>query len=247
MELSSIIGPVMGIAAVIGTAMIKHVPLESLWGVSALCIVGLGTLGAVMTAYPMKDFIFSFKSLGLFLKGPAHDAESLIGDVERLAQLARKDGFLALEKEVEKLENPILQKGVRMLVDNTDPAVIQEVLEAEIAIAYEEEEIAGKFWEDVGAFAPTVGILGAVLGLMVVMLNLQNPEAIGPGIAAAFIATLYGVALANLFALPAGKKIKRMCHHQKMFRQMAAIGVIGIAQSTTPKVLVERLHGMAGH
>ena len=144
MELSSIIGPVMGIAAVIGTAMIKHVPLESLWGVSALCIVGLGTLGAVMTAYPMKDFIFSFKSLGLFLKGPAHDAESLIGDVERLAQLARKDGFLALEKEVEKLENPILQKGVRMLVDNTDPAVIQEVLEAEIAIAYEEEEIAGE-------------------------------------------------------------------------------------------------------
>lgn len=246
MELSSIIGPILGIVAVVGTAAAKGVPISSLWGVSALIIVGVGTVGAVVNSYPLKDVIFSLKSIGFYLKGPAHNADALIGDVERLAQMARKDGFLALEKEVEKLENPILQKGVRMLVDNTDPAVIQEVLDGEIALLYEEEEIAAKFWEDVGAFSPAVGIIGAVLGLMVVMQNLSNPDAIGPGIATAFIATIYGVALANLFAMPMGKKIKRMCHHQKMFREMAAIGVIGIAQSQSPKVLVERLRGMAG-
>jgi chemotaxis protein MotA len=245
MEITSIIGPILGIIAVVGTAAVKGLSPIALWGSSALMIVGIGTLAAVVVGYPMKDFIFAFKSLGLYLKGPGHNAESLIADVERLASLARKDGFLALEKEVEKVEDPILQKGIRMLVDNTDPGVIQDVLDAEIAMLYEEEEIAAKFWEDVGAFAPTVGIIGAVLGLMVVMSNLQDQSKIGPGIATAFIATIYGVAIANLFALPAGKKLKRFCHHKKVEREIAAVGVLGIANSVSPKVLVERMKGMA--
>lgn len=247
MEITSIIGPVLGIVAVLGTAMIKHVPLKNLWGASALMIVGVGTVAAVMTAYPLPDFINAFKALGLFLTGPKMDIEGLIHDIERLSTLARKDGFLALEKEVENVAEPILSKGLRMLVDNTDPAVIQETLEGEIEHLYEEEEISAKFWEDVGAFSPTVGILGAVLGLMVVMANLDNPDQIGPGIAAAFIATIYGVALANLFALPAGKKIKRMCHHKKVFRNIALSGLMGIAQNQSPKVVVERVKNMAGH
>lgn len=249
MELTSIIGPILGIVAVLGTAVIKGLPIVSLWGGSALMIVGVGSLAAVVIAYPMKDLIFSIKSLGLFLNGPKSDSQALIQDVERLATLARKDGFLALEKEIANLTNPFLAKGIQMLVDNTDPVVIQEVLETEIMHHFEEEELAAKFWEDIGAFSPTVGIIGAVLGLMVVMQNLNNPEKIGPGIATAFIATIYGVAIANLFALPAGKKIKRMCHQKKTFREMAAIGVLGIAHSHSPKVLVERLKGMAsdGH
>jgi chemotaxis protein MotA len=246
MELTSIAGPVFGIVAVFGTAAIKGLAISALWGGSAAMIVGVGTLAAVTTAYPMADMIHSFKSLGLFLKGPEINVEQLITDVERLAQLARKDGFLALEKEVANLPDHFLAKGIQMLVDNTEPHVIQEVLEGEIALLYEEEEIAAKFWEDAGAFSPTVGILGAVLGLMVVMANLSNPDAIGPGIATAFIATIYGVAIANLFALPAGKKIKRMCHHKKIAREMAMIGVLGIAQSHSPKVLAERLRGMHG-
>jgi chemotaxis protein MotA len=247
MEITSIIGPILGIVAVIGTAMVKHVPLKNLWGVSALIIVGLGTTAAVLVAYPLPDVITALKSLGLFLTGPKMDFEALIQDVERLATLARKDGFLALEKEVDNVSEPIFSKGLRMLVDNTDPAVIQETLESEIEHLYEEEEIGAKFWEDVGAFSPTVGIIGAVLGLMVVMANLSNPDAIGPGIAAAFIATIYGVALANLFALPAGKKIKRMCHHKKVFRTIALSGLMGIAQNQSPKVVVERVKNMAGH
>jgi chemotaxis protein MotA len=228
MEITSILGPILGVGAVIGTAMVKHVPIMSLYGTSAVIIVGVGTAGAMVTGYALKDLLFSLKSLGLYLNGPGHGADALIADVERLSSLARKDGFLALEKEVD-----------------TDPAIIQDVLESEIAMLYEEEELAAKFWEDVGAFAPTVGILGAVLGLMVVMLNLQDQSKIGPGIAAAFIATIYGVALANLFALPAGKKLKRFCHHKKTAREIAAVGVLGIANSVSPKVLVERMKGMA--
>lgn len=245
MELTSILGPVLAAVAVVGTALIKGVPLMSLVGGSAAMIVGVGSIAAVLIAYPMKDVIFSVKSLGLYLKGPQTHSDVVIGEIERLAQLARKDGFLALEKEIEKLEDPMLQKGIRMLVDNTDPETIQQVLEGEIMLMYEEEELAAKFWEDIGAFSPTVGIIGAVLGLMVVMQNLNNPDAIGPGIATAFVATIYGVAIANLFALPAGKKIKRMCHQKKVFREMVAVGVMGIAQSHSPKILVERLKGMA--
>ncbi|APJ02688.1 motility protein A [Silvanigrella aquatica] len=247
MEISSIIGPIMGAIAVVGTAALKGLQVGMLWGGSAAMIVGVGSTAAVMTAYPLKDVIFSFKSLGLFLNGPVIDSEGAISTIERLAQMARKDGVLALEKEIDKLEDELMKKGIEMVSMNTDAIVIENVLYAEIDMMYEEEEIAAKFWEDMGAFAPTIGILGAVLGLMVVMLNLDNPPEIGPGIKTAFIATLYGVALANLFALPAGKKIKRMCHHKKVFREMIAVGIVGIAQGTAPKVLVERLHGMVHH
>lgn len=247
MELSSIIGPILGGVAVIGTAVLKGLQVGMLWGGSAAMIVGVGAVAAVMTAYPMKDVVFSFKSLGLFLNGPKMDSEGAISSIERLAQLARKDGVLALEKEIDKLEDLLMKKGVEMVSMNTDAIIIENTLLSEIDMMYEEEEIAAKFWEDMGAFAPTIGILGAVLGLMVVMLNLDNPPEIGPGIKTAFIATLYGVALANLFALPCGKKIKRMCHHKKVYREMIAVGIVGIAQGTAPKVLVERLRGMVHH
>ncbi len=247
MELSSIIGPILGIVAVFGTAALKGLSISMLWGGSALMIVGVGSAAAVVTGYPMKDVVFSFKSLGLFLKGPGGDVEGTIAQIERLAQLARKDGVLALEKELDKIEDEFMKKGIELVSMNTEPTVIEDTLYGQIDMMYEEEEIAAKFWEDMGAFAPTVGIMGAVLGLMVVMLNLDNPPEIGPGIKTAFIATLYGVGLANLWALPVGKKIKRMCHHNKVFREIIAVGILGIAQGTAPKILVERLHGMHAH
>lgn len=248
MELTSIIGPVLGVTAVLVTAVLKGLSISMLWAATAFVIVGFGSLAAVLTAYPLKDVKFSFKSLKLFLNGPKTDIEGVISSIERLAQLARKDGVLALEKELDKIEDHFMRKGIEMVSMNTEAAVIENTLYGEIDMLYEEEEIAAKFWEDMGAFAPTIGIMGAVLGLMVVMLNLDNPPEIGPGIKTAFIATLYGVGLANLFALPTGKKIKRMCHHQKIYREIIAVGIIGISQGTAPKVLVERLHGMsAGH
>ena len=245
MELSSIVGPVLGAVAVLGTAVVKGISIPSLFGVSAVMIIGLGSAGAVVTAYPMKDVVHSMKSLGLFISGPKANHEELIAEIERLSQMHKKDGSLALEKEIEGIQEPILKKGIQMIVDNIDGEVIHEALENEIEILFEEEEIAAKFWEDMGAFSPTVGIIGAVLGLMVVMNNLDNPDAIGPGIATAFIATIYGVALANLFALPAGKKIKRMCQQVKLYREMALVGVMGISHGLGAKVIVERLNGMS--
>lgn len=244
METSSAIGPIVGGIAVIGTTIIKGLPLPTLLSGSAAMIVFGGVLGALLVGYPLKDFIFSFKSLGLFLHGPVLDFEGTIMTVERLAQLARKDGVLALEKEIEKLDDDLMQKGVEMVSMNVEPSVIENTLYAEIEMRFEEDEVAAKFWEDGGAFAPTVGIMGAVLGLMVVMNNLDAPEKIGPGIRTAFVATLYGVGAANLFFLPAGKKIKRMSQQKKIYRELIATGVLGIAQGTAPKAIVERLQSM---
>ena len=246
METSSVIGPVVGILAVIITTMIKGLHPSILLGGSAAIIVIGGVAGALLVGYSMKDFIFSLKSLKLFFNGPVLDFDGTIMTIERLSQIARKDGVLALEKEIEKLEDELMKKGIEMVSMNTEPAAIENALYGEIEMLYEEEELAAKFWEDAGAFAPTVGIMGAVLGLMVVMNNLDAPEKIGPGIRTAFIATLYGVGFANLFALPAGKKIKRMCHHKKVYREMVVTGILGIAQGTAPKAIVERLRSMVG-
>ncbi|MBX9839169.1 MAG: hypothetical protein K2X69_12765, partial [Silvanigrellaceae bacterium] len=128
MELSSIIGPILGIIAVVGTAALKGLQVGMLWGGSAAMIVGVGAMAAVMTAYPMKDVIFSFKSLGLFLNGPKMDPEGAISTIERLAQLARKDGVLALEKEIDKLDDHLMKKGIEMVSMNTDAIVIENTL-----------------------------------------------------------------------------------------------------------------------
>ena len=244
MEITSLIGPILGVVAIVGTSIIKGLPPIALIGGSAMVIIGVGTLGAVVVGHPLKDIIFAFKSLGLYFKGPKLHVEETLLDIERLAQVARKDGVLALEKEVEKLDNEFLQKGIEMVAMNTEPTVIEDTLLNQIQLKFDEEEVGAKFWEDVGIFSPTVGIIGAVLGLMVVMLNLQNPEAIGPGIKTAFIATVYGVALANLFALPCSKKLKRMLNQKKNFREIIAAGIVGISQGTSPKILTERLRSM---
>ncbi len=244
MEITSVIGPILGLATVFVVAAMKGLPPQALFTTAGVTIIFLGTASTLVVGYTAKDIKFCLGSMKLFMKGPQLDGAALVEAIEKLAALARKDGFLALEKEIDKLEDPFLAKGVRMLVDNTEPHTIQEILEAEIELKFEEEELAAKFYEDMGAFSPTVGIIGAVLGLMAVMANLQNPEKIGPGISAAFTATVWGVALANLFALPAGKKLKRMCQIVKLHREVAMIGVLGIAHSHAPKVLVERLRNM---
>ncbi len=244
MEITSVVGPILGTITIFLTAYFKHLPPSALFTKAGNTIIFLGTASVLLVAYTAKDIKFALKSLGTFLKGPQVDKQGLVDSIDRLAQLARKEGFLALEKEIEKLEDKFLAKGVRMLVDNTEPHTIQEVLESEIELKYEEDEVAVKFYEDMGAFSPTVGIIGAVLGLMAVMANLDKPDQIGPGIQAAFTATVWGVAVANLYSLPAAKKLKRFAQQTKLAREVACIGVLGIAHSHAPKVLKDRIMSM---
>lgn len=241
MDLTSLIGPVMSLGMIIVGLILEGGHLSSIMQMTAALIVLGGAFGAILVAYPLPDVINAFKAIGIWLKNPSANPDDIMKDVLDLAQTARKESILALEKKREGIKFEPLAKAIKLAVDGTDPNIIRDTLETEAHIVFEEQEISVKFWEDMGAIAPTIGILGAVLGLIHVMENLDKPDQIGPGIAIAFVATLYGVGSANIFFIPMGKKIKRKAMLEGHARAMVVIGVDGILSGLNPKVIEEKL------
>lgn len=241
MDLTSLIGPAFALGTILIGMILEGGHLSSVVGAPAAIIVFGGTLGSVLVAYPLKDVIFAFKQLGTFLRNPDVEPNLILNDIIDLALTARKESILALEKKRDTITFPPLAKAIKLAVDGTDPSIIRDTLETEQFVELEEKEVAVKFWEDMGAICPTIGILGAVLGLMHVMENLDKPEMIGPGIATAFIATLYAVGAANIFFIPIGKKLKRKAMIDSHAREMVGIGVEGILSGLNPKVIQEKL------
>ncbi len=246
MDLTSLMGPLLGIGAIIGGMLIEGGHLGSILQFTAFLIVMGGMCGSICVAYPLADVIAALKAVGVWIKNPTANPEQISADIIDLAQTARKESILALEKKRESIEYEPLATAIRLAVDGTDPNIIRETLETAQNVMMEEREVSVHFWEDCGAFAPTIGILGAVLGLIHVMENLDKPELIGPGIAVAFTATLYGVGSANLFFLPIGKKIKRKAKLDALAREMVIIGVEGILSGLNPKVIQEKLSVFVG-
>ena len=235
------IGPIFALAMILGGMMLEGGHLGSVLQLTAALIVFGGTFGALMGAYPLPDLLKALKSLGVWLRTPSTDNNEILDTILELAQTARKESILALEKKRETIKYMPLSKAIKLAVDGTDPAIIRDTLETERFVTLEESEVCVRFYEDFGAIAPTVGILGAVIGLIHVMNNLDNPDAIGPGIAVAFVATLYGVGSANIFGFPIAKKLKRKFLHDASARDMVAIGVDGILSGLNPKVIEEKL------
>ncbi len=248
MEISSLIGPFIAVGMIIGgmiakgaTHLIPEIMPWSHGGIPSILIVVGGTAGALLVAYPMTDYVAALKGFMLYLKKPDANRDEIAAKIIELAQVARKESILALEKQKDSISFAPLRKAVKLAVDGTDPTVLQDTLETEAHFHMEEAEVAVKFWEDIGAIAPTIGILGAVIGLMNVMGKLDQPKEIGPGISVAFIATLYGVGIANIIGIPIGKKLKRnaILHHYAF--EMVIIGIDGILSGLNPKIIEEKL------
>lgn len=250
MDITSLVGPVVALGMIIGGMIMEGGHVGSIIQATAAIIVLGGAFGSILVAYPLPDVIGSFKALGVWLKNPTANPDDIMKDILDLAQTARKESILALEKKRDSIKFEPLAKAIKLAVDGTDPNIIRDTLETEAHVVFEEQEIGVKFWEDMGAITPTIGILGAVLGLIHVMENLSQPEKIGPGIAIAFVATLYGVGSANIFFIPMGKKIKRKAMLEGHARAMVVIGVEGILSGLNPKVIEEKLavfcHGHKG-
>lgn len=244
MDLTSLLGPVVALGMIVAGMFAKGA--GDLLGQiinnppSVLIVIG-GTLGALMVAYPLPDFIAAFKSVGNYLKNPDSDREQILAEILDLAAVARKESILALEKKRDSIQFRPLRNAVKMAVDGADPHVLEETLEAEAHFQMEEGEVFVKFWEDFGAISPTIGILGAVIGLMKVMTVLDQPEKIGPGISVAFVATLYGVGFANIWGIPVGKKLKRKLILQNYAYEMVIVGINGILSGLNPKLIEEKL------
>jgi chemotaxis protein MotA len=171
------------------------------------------------------------------------DSKSVITQIVELATISRKQGLLALEGKLKTMGDPFLKKGVQMVVDGTEAKAIREILEIEVEQFEEENTLSGKVYESLGGFAPTIGILGAVMGLIHVMENLADPSKLGGGIAVAFVATIYGVGAANLLFLPMGGKIKLKTKELVLGRQLIIEGLVSLAQAENPKMIEEKLKG----
>lgn len=239
------IGLLLGIAAIIGGQMMEGGHVSALLQPTAFLIVIGGTMGAVMLQSPKQTF-FNGLSMGRWIFfPPAIDAQKLVNLLTGWSQLARREGLLALEIQANQLKDPFQRKGVQLLVDGAEPERLREVMEVDIN-AYEADLVrSAKVWEAAGGYSPTIGIIGAVMGLIHVMENLSDPSKLGAGIAVAFVATIYGVGLANLVFLPAAKKLLVNVSRLVTLREMYVDGLMGIANGDNPRIIELRLKGYA--
>ena len=209
---------------------------------SAMMVVG-GTIGAVMLQFPLSVVLQAFGRLGSVFFVKNTDPSAQIGQMVAFANKARKDGVVSLDNEIQKITDPFLKKSLMLAVDGTEPQELRKMMELDLDNKAEHEEHIPKVFEAAGGFAPTVGIIGAVLGLIQVMQHLDDINEVGKGIAVAFVATIYGVGLANLFFLPSSGKIKMRIREEQINREMTLEGVISILEGMNPRMLETKLKG----
>jgi chemotaxis protein MotA len=241
MDLGSISGLIMGFGLILWANHMEHGTLgQIMQGTAGMIVLG-GTIGACTLQFPLKVTIKSLKAaISVFLHKSV-DAEATIGQIVDFAKRARREGILALEKEIEGLRDPFFAKALRMAVDGLEPKQLVETMEAELATLEEEHEGPIKFFEAAGGYAPTMGILGAVLGLIQVMKNLSDPSKLGDGIAVAFVATVYGVGSANLIFLPFSTKIKYNSKQNIKVHEIMLKGVLLIQEGINHSIIEEQL------
>lgn len=241
MDKASIIGLVLGIGAVLGGQALEGGHLGSIMQITAFVIVIGGTFGAVFLSYPFKQVIAALKGVKSIIKEPAQNAEEIIKQITQYANKARKEGILSLEKEIKNIDNIFLKKALTMAVDGLEPHLIREAMETELEYLDEHGKISSKIFKSAGGYAPTIGILGAVLGLIHVMENLNDPSKLGAGIAVAFVATVYGVGSANLLFLPIATKLEVRHRNEMILREMMLEGVISVSNGENPRLIEEKL------
>ncbi|GLT23114.1 MULTISPECIES: flagellar motor protein [Zoogloea] len=246
MDSISLIGITLALAAILVGQVLEGGHVGSLIQPTAFLIVIGGTLGAVMLQSSLKVFRLGMQMVRWVFVPPRLDHDALIAEVVRWSNVARKEGLLALESQIPAIDDPFIQKGLQLLVDGVEPDRLREVLEVEIDTWEGQMKQGAKIWEAAGGYAPTIGILGAVMGLIHVMENLSDPSKLGSGIAVAFVATIYGVGSANLIFLPVSKKLLGVIGTLTSMREMLVDGLVGIANGDNPRIIESRLKGYAG-
>lgn len=246
MDILTIIGFVLAFGAILGGNALEGGHLSSLLLGTAFLIVMGGTVGAILIQTPKKIFLRSLKVAVWVFKPPKIAINDTIEKIVGWSNVARKEGLLGLEPLVEVETDLFAKKGLQLLVDGSEPETIRGILEVEMDSVEHFDTQAAKVYEGMGGYLPTVGIIGAVMGLIHVMNNLADPSKLGSGIATAFVATIYGVGFANLFFLPMASKIKAIIHDQTQFRAMVIEGIIAIAEGENPRNIETKLHGY-GH
>lgn len=240
-DLATIAGLVVAMAGILGGLILEGGKIQDVSQVTAALIVLGGTLGAVMVTTPLPVLLRSCKKLGAVFMDAAQPPDALIEEILTYATKARKHGVVALEQDAAGVTDPFLRKALNLAVDGTDLQELRKMMELEISLEEQRGEAEAKVYEAAGGYAPTIGIIGAVLGLIQVMKHLQNIDEVGHGIAVAFVATVYGVASSNLFFLPAGNKLRARLQQAIQLRELMLDGVVGIVEGLNPKLIKVKL------
>jgi chemotaxis protein MotA len=233
----------LGLAAggILGGLLLEGGKLADIAQYTAALIVLGGTIGAVMVTTPLNALLGAVRRVGLVFFERDQPTSAVVEQIIGFATKARKNGLVSLEEDAMSVDDPFLRKALNLAVDGTDLQEIRKMMELEIVVEEHHFEAEAKVYEAAGGYAPTIGIIGAVLGLIQVMKHLENIEEVGKGIAVAFVATVYGVGSANIFFLPAAQKLKARAHRVVEMRELVLEGVIGIVEGLNPKLLRGKL------
>lgn len=241
MDWASLAGLLLGLAGILSGQALEGGNINSLLQPAAFVIVVIGTVGAVLLQSGMQSFMRGIAMLRWIFVPPPDKSRTLSQEITLWSATARREGLLSLERFIDSVPDPFMSKGLRLVVDGIDPYKIREILDVDISTFERKERQAVKIWEAAGGYAPTVGILGAVLGLIHVMENLTEPSKLGGGIAVAFVATIYGVGLANLIFLPISNKLKSIVADEVRRREMLTDVFCAVANGDNARVIEERI------
>ncbi len=244
----ALIGLVLGLFAIFGAGVVEGggnplVLLAFLNAPAGLIVFG-GTIGATIVAFPLDRVKALPSILALAFQQRAAEERHLVNLYVRLAERARREGLLALENDANEVEDPFMRKGLLLVVDGTDPELVQEVLEADVAAMAERHEGRYAMLEAMGGFAPTMGIIGTVMGLVNVLSHLDKPDELGKSIATAFIATFYGVLSANILWLPLGQRLKQRHKEEVALRHLMIVGIMAVQAGDNPRVVREKMESL---
>jgi chemotaxis protein MotA len=240
---ATLAGLVLAIGGILLGLMLEGGNLGQVLQPTAAMIVFGGTLGAILIQYPLATAVRAFRRLAQVFVEPAYNPQSTVEQLVKYANQARREGIISLDKELGSIHEPFLRRALTLAVDGTDPDELRKIMELELDNKEEQEEKIPQFFESAGGFSPTIGIIGAVLGLIQVMQHLDKIDEVGKGIAVAFVATLYGVGAANLILLPAAGKLKIRIRDEQIIREMTIEGVVSILEGMNPRMLEAKLLG----
>ncbi len=241
MDLATIIGLVLAWGALLASVMIEGGELGGLVNISAFVLVVGGTLGATTVSFPLSKITGAVGVMKNAFFTKVEDPRRVITQLVEYTRKARREGILVLEEEARQIDNRILRTGIQLIVDGTPGEIVREILETEIATMEERHKEGAHLFDTMGGYAPTLGIIGTVMGLVHMLSNLSDPGKMGPMIAAAFIATLYGVSLANLVFLPVGAKLKTRTAAELAIYEMMVEGILAIQAGDNPRIVEAKM------
>lgn len=244
MDPAAILGTLLAFGAIFGALLIEGTDPMSILLPAPLLLVWVGTLGVGLAGHALRDALGAFRALPRALRGRVPEPEGTVGTLVALADRARREGMLALESDAEELEDPFVRHGLLAAIDGTDPEDLRAILEDRVATRRAQDAVHSGYFHAMGGYAPTIGIIGTVISLVHVLANLSEPDTLGHSIAAAFVATLWGILSANVVWLPLASRMRRVSELECEHMELATEGLLALQAGANPRLLEERLRSL---